>query len=174
MRFERWRGRNERSGFVRGVVERREDNVEDDEDGANGDSGVGDVKSGPAVRTEPDFEEIRDGSVKDAVGDVASSAAKNQSEASGGHGTARFQADEQPGDDADDHSGAQDKQRARRERRMISKNAESNTRIAAVHKIDEVVNDFVSPAFGSLRFEPGFGGAVEEDDDECEPKVAQA
>ena len=32
----------------------------------------------------------------------------------------------------------------------------------------------MAPAFGGLRFEPGFTGAVEENDDEGEPEPAEA
>jgi len=44
----------------------------------------------------------------------------------------------------------------------------------AVHEINEVVNQLVAPAFDRLRFEPGFGGAVEENDGEREPEPAEA
>ena len=97
MRSGRWPGRNEAgasgpsqkalrvnerkakvewSGFVRWMMRGSENDVENDEDGADGDGGVGNVKGGPAVGTEPDFEEVGDATVEDAVGDVAGGTAK--------------------------------------------------------------------------------------------------
>ena len=43
----------------------------------------------------------------------------------------------------------------------IGQDAEGDSGIAAVHEVKEIVDEFVAPAFGGLRFEPGFGGAVE-------------
>ena len=42
-----------------------------------------------------------------------------------------------------------------------------------MHEIDKIVDDFVAPAFVGWRFEPGFGGAVEQDDGEGEPEPAK-
>ena len=49
------------------------------------------------------------------------------------------------------------------------KEAEGDPRIAAVHEINKVVHHFVAPAEVGLRFEPGFGGAIGQDDSEGKP-----
>jgi len=46
--------------------------------------------------------------------------------------------------------------------------------ISAVNEINEVVDQLVAPAFDRVRFEPGLGGAVEENDGEGEPEPAEA
>jgi hypothetical protein len=56
----------------------------------------------------------------------------------------------------------------------IREEAEGHAGIARANQIDEMVNYFMAPAFGGLRFEPGFGGAVEEDDGEGEPEEAES
>src|ERR1700722_4583748 len=64
-----------------GVVLVEEEDVDDDEAGANGNGGVGDVEGRPVIAAEPDFEEVCDGAVDDAVGHVAGSTAEQKSEA---------------------------------------------------------------------------------------------
>ena len=75
-------------GDVVGVVVRmvfvEEEDVDDDEGGADGDGGVGDVESGPVVAAEPDFEEVGDRAMDDAVGYVAGGTAQQQREAGSG------------------------------------------------------------------------------------------
>jgi len=61
-------------GYFRGVVFVEEENVDDDEGGAYGDGGVGDVEGRPVVTAEPDFEEVGDRAVDDAIGNVPGSA----------------------------------------------------------------------------------------------------
>jgi len=156
------------------VVGGGEEDVEEDEDGADGDGGVGDVEGGPAVGAEPDFEEVGDGAVEDAVGDVAGGAAEEQGEAGGGERGTGFEADEEPGNSDNDCDGAGDEDDARPGRGGVRENAESDAGIAAVNEIDEVVDEFVGPAFEGLGFKPGFGGAVEKDDSEGEPEEAEA
>src|SRR5579863_6965106 len=58
--------------------------VQDDEGGADGDGRIGDVEGGVMVGAEPDFEEVGDGTVEDAIGDIAGRSAKEKSEASSG------------------------------------------------------------------------------------------
>ncbi len=60
-----------------------EQDVEDQQNGADGDGGIGNVEGGPAVGTQKDLEEIGDAAVKDAVGDVAGSPAEQQRKAGG-------------------------------------------------------------------------------------------
>ena len=66
--------RLETSGVV--VTCGAEEDVENDEGGADGDGGVGYVEGGIVVVAEADFEEVGDGAVEDAVGDVAGGAAE--------------------------------------------------------------------------------------------------
>ena len=151
-----------------------EEDVENDEGGADGDGGVGDVEGGIVVGAEPDFEEIGNGAVKDAIGDVAGGAAEKKREAGGGEAAAAMASDEEPGKDGDDYERAGDEDDARPRRSGIREEAEGDPGIAGANEIDEVVNYFVAPAFGGLRFEPRFGGAVEENDGEGEPEEAEA
>ena len=82
--------------------------------------------------------------------------------------------DEQPSERADYRSGADDQQDAHGGRWRIGEDTEGDARIAAVHKVDEIVDQFAVPAFRGLRFEPCFAGAVEEDDGKGEPEPAEA
>ncbi len=160
-------------GFSRSVSWAEED-IEDNEGGADGDGGVGDVESGIVVGAEPDFEEIGNGAVEDAIGDVASGAAEKKRKAGGGEAASAMTSDEKPGEDSDDHERAGDEDDASPGRSRIREEAKGDAGIAGANEINEVVNDFVAPAFGGLRFEPGFGGAVEENDGEGEPEEAEA
>ena len=82
--------------------------------------------------------------------------------------------DEKPSKDGDDDERTGDEDDAHPGRSGIREEAEGDAGIAGTNEINEVVNYFVAPAFGGLRFEPGFGGAVEEDDGEGEPEEAEA
>jgi|SRR5438876_6281423 len=126
------------------------------------------------VRAEPDFEEIGDGAVEDTIGDVAGGAAEKKSEARGGETAAAMACDEEPGENGDDDERAGDENDARPGRSGIGEKTESDAGIAGANEIDEMVNYFVTPAFGGLRFEPGLGGAVEKNDGEGEPEEAEA
>ena len=85
-----------------------EEDVDDDEGGADGDGGVGDVEGGPVVVAEPNLEEVRDRAVNDAVGYVAGCAAQQKREARSGEGAAAVARDKQPSERAYDHRGADD------------------------------------------------------------------
>ena len=64
-------------GDFGGVVFVEEEDVDDDEGSADGDSGVGDVEGRPVVAAEPDFEEVGNRAVDDAISYVAGGAAGN-------------------------------------------------------------------------------------------------
>src|SRR6267378_7920093 len=160
-------------GFGCGVFGAEED-IQDDEGGADGDGGVGDVEGGIVEGAEPNFEEIGDGAVEDTIGDVAGGAAKKKREAGGGEAAAAMAGDEKPSENGDDDERAGDENDARPGRSGIGEKTESDAGIAGANQIDEVVNYFVAPAFGGLRFEPGFGGPVEENDGEGEPEKAES
>ena len=70
-----------------------EEDVEDDEGGADGDSGVCNVKGRPVVAAEPDFEEVGYSAVDDAIGYVAGGAAEQQREAGCGERAAAVTCD---------------------------------------------------------------------------------
>ncbi len=70
-----------------------EQNVKEDENGADENSGIGDVKGGVAVGAKPDFEEIRHCAVEDPIGDVAGSAAEQESDTSDGFSAAALTGD---------------------------------------------------------------------------------
>jgi len=160
-------------GVVVHMVFVKEEDVDDDEGGADGDGGIGDVESGPVVAAEPDFEEVGDSAVDDAVGYVAGGAAEQQREAGSGEGPTAVTGDKQPGKCTDDCSGSDYQHNAHGHRGRISEDTESDSGVTAVHQVDEIVDQFAVPAFDSLRFEPGFAGAVEEDDGQGEPEPAE-
>jgi len=64
----------------RSLVFVEEEYVDNDEDGADGDCGVGDVEGGPMVAAEPDFEEVCDRTVDDAIGYIAGGPAQQERE----------------------------------------------------------------------------------------------
>ncbi len=78
-----------------------EEDVENDEGGADGDGGVRDVEGGPMVGAEEDFEEIGDRAVDDAVGEIAGGAAEEEREAGGVEGRDVLAAHQEPGEDSD-------------------------------------------------------------------------
>ena len=82
--------------------------------------------------------------------------------------------DKQPGKCTDDCSGSDYQHNAHGHRGRISEDTESDSGVTAVHQVDEIVDQFAVPAFDSLRFEPGFAGAVEEDDGQGEPEPAES
>jgi hypothetical protein len=151
-------------GDVGRVVFVEEEDVDDDEGGADSDGGIGDVEGGPVVAAEPHFEEVGDCAVDDPVGDVARGTTEQKREAGSGEGTAAVTCDKQPSERADDCGGSDDQQDAHGRRGRIGKDAEGDSRIAAVHQVDEIVDQLAVPAFDGLRFEPSFAGAVEEND----------
>ena len=53
-----------------------EEYIDDQQGGADGDGGVGDVEGRIVKGAEPNFEEIRDGPVEDTIGDVTGGASK--------------------------------------------------------------------------------------------------
>src|SRR3989442_5388398 len=114
-----------------------------------------------------------DGTADDAVGEVAGGAAKKKSQA-GGSEAAAMSCDEKPREDADDEKRAGNQCEPHPRRAGIREDAESDTRIPAVNQIDEIAQKLAAITFGRLRLEPGFGGAVEEDDGESEPEPANA
>ena len=118
------------------------------------------------VGAEPHFEEIGDGAVEEAIGDVAGGAAEKKCKAGGGEAASAMAGDEEPSEDSDDHERAGDENDASPGPSGIGEKTKSDPWIAGANEIDEVVNYFVAPAFGGLRFEPSFGGAVEENDGE--------
>jgi hypothetical protein len=126
------------------------------------------------VRAEPNFEEIGDGAVEDPIGDIAGGAAKKKREACGGGAAPEMAYDEEPGENGNNDERTGDENDARPGRSGIREEAEGDARIAGANQINEMVNYFMAPAFRCLRFEPGFGGAVEEDDGEGEPKEAES
>src|SRR6266436_6330918 len=146
-------------GDVVRVVFVEEEDVDDDEGGADGDGRVGDVESGPVVAAEPDFEEVDDRAVDDAIGYVAGGAAEQQREARGSQGTTAVAGDKQPGERTDDCGGSDDQHNAHGHRGRIREDAEGDAWITAVHQVDEIVDQLAVPAFDSSRVEPGFARA---------------
>src|SRR5437016_2152672 len=88
--------------------------VKKDKNGANSNGGIRDVEGGPRIESLPgkemkiDLDEIGDGAVEDAIGDVAGGAAEEKREAGGVKGADILTNDEQPSDDSDDDEGAAD------------------------------------------------------------------
>jgi hypothetical protein len=151
-----------------------EQDIKDQEDRAYGDSGIGNVESWPAVGADEDFDEIGDSTVENAVGDVAGSSAEKESKTGSVELAQICAAYEQPGNDANYCDGSCDQADAQNGRGGIGEDAEGYARISTVNEVDKVVDELVAPGIGSLRIDPGFGGAVEEDNGEGEPDPAEA
>jgi len=56
----------------------------------------------------------------------------------------------------------------------VGKNTESDARIFAVDQVNEIVDEFVAPAFGSFGFDGGFAKAIEENHAEGNDEPAEA
>ena len=99
---------------VLGAFLRRKYYIKKNQNSANGDGGIGDVESRPRIENaprkerEPDFEEVGDGTVNDAIGEVAGGPAEQKREARGSQRATAVAGDKQPGEHADDHDGAGD------------------------------------------------------------------
>ena len=74
--------------------------------------------------------------------------------------------DEEPCQRADHYGGAYNQDNAHSYGRRISEDAEGDARIAAAHKINEIVNELMVPALIRLRFEQRFACAVEQNNPE--------
>lgn len=159
---------------------RRKKDFEKNKDGTNGDSGIGDIEGGPRIENskgqeaERDFQKISDRAVKNAVGEIAGSAAEEQGEASGGARAAGFACDKHPGKDSDHHERADDQKDARGGGGGVREETETDSWVSALHQINGIADHFPRPASGGVGFEPGFRGAVEKDDDEGEPEPAES
>ena len=121
-----------------------------------------------------DLDEIGDGAVEDAVGDVASGTPEKKRQACGVKGADAASGDEQPGDNCDDDEGAADKEHAQGGRGKTGEKTESDAGVAGVNEIEKVLNDEVRRVVTGAGLDPGLGGAIEEDDGESEPEKAKA
>ena len=74
-----------------------EEYVDNDEDRADGDCGVGDIEGGPMITAEPDFEEIGDRPIDDAISYIASGPAQQKRETGCREGAGTLTYDKQPG-----------------------------------------------------------------------------
>src|SRR6267378_718222 len=104
-----------------------------------------------------DLDEIGDGAVENAVGEITSGTAKEKSEAGGVDSADAAAGDEQPGDDCDDYEGA-----------------EGDAGVAGVNEIKTIINNCGGETIRRVRFDPSLGGAVEKDDGEGDPEEAKA
>jgi len=119
-------------------------------------------------------EEVGDGAVEDAVGDVAGGSPEEQRKPCGGHPAARVAGGEEPGEGSNDDDRTADEEDASPRRRGVGEHTKSDAWIAAVNEVDEVADKFLVPAFIGLGFEPGFGRAVDDHDGEGEPEPAKS
>src|SRR3974390_390054 len=112
--------------------------IENQEDGADGDGGVGNIEGWPGIENlkgqeaQPDFEEIGDRPVDDAVRKIARSSAQQQSEADGVDAAGVAAGDEQPGDQGDDEQRTHDEKDARGHTVGIGEEAEGDAGIFGV------------------------------------------
>src|SRR5438874_6628859 len=121
-----------------------------------------------------DLDEIGDGAMQDAVGDVAGGAAEEKGEASSMKRADIVAGDEQPSNDSDDDEGAADEKYAQGGRGETGEKTEGDAGITGINEIEEIVNDRVREAVSGAGFDPRFCGAVEEDDGESDPEEAEA
>jgi hypothetical protein len=162
-----------------GAEREGEKDFEKNEDGADGDGGIGDVEGRPGIeerkveKAEPDFQKIGDGAVKEAVREIAGGAAEKQGQASSRDYTAALAGDEHPSEDCDDDDGAADKKNAKSRRGQAGKKTKADTRVARIDKLEDAGDGRALKEFGGPGFDPGLGGAVENNDDEGEPEPAK-
>ena len=120
-----------------------------------------------------DLDEIGDGAVENAVGEISGSAAEEKSETGCVYSADAAARDEQPDDDGDDNEGTGDKDYAQRGRGQTSEETEGDAGIARVNQIQEIINDCSGETISGARFDPGLGGAIEKDDSKGEPEEAK-
>jgi hypothetical protein len=154
--------------------------VKKDENGANSDGGISDIEGRPGIESLPgkemkiDLDEIGDRAVENAIREVARGAAEKKSEAGSVHGADSAACDEQPDDDRDDGEGASDEDCAQGRRGQTGEKTEGNAGIAGINEIKVIANHRSWEVICGARFDPCFGGTVEEDDGEGEPQEAKA
>src|ERR1700676_1791690 len=113
-------------------VRAREEGVQDDKNGANGNGGIGNVESGPGIEDLPGkgveiyHQEIGDGAVDDAVGEVSGGTAKKEGESGGVERGGVATGDQEPGDQGDDYDRTGDEQDADQQGWRGRKKAESD------------------------------------------------
>src|SRR2546421_2403225 len=122
---------------IRGAF-RRKYHIKKNENGADGDGGVGDVEGGVAVCAEPDFEKIGDCAVDDAVGEIAGGSADEERETGERAPSDGLAGDEEPGESGDEGKRQSDKRDTEQRRFGIGEHAESDARVDAVNYVDEV------------------------------------
>src|SRR5204862_6306083 len=83
-------------------VLRREEYIKKNENGADGDGGVGDVEGGVTVSAEPEFEKISDSAVNQAVGEIAGGSADEEREARESAPSDGLARNEEPGEGGDE------------------------------------------------------------------------
>ena len=121
-----------------------------------------------------DLDEIGDRSVENAVGDVASGAAKEKGESGGVKGADIAASDEQPRNDSDDGEGAADEKHAQGGGGETGEKTEGDAGVAGVNEIEKIVNDGERKVVAGAGFDPGLCCAVEKDDGDGEPEEAEA
>ena len=114
--------------------------VKQDENGTDKNGRIRDIEGRVTVGAEPNFKEIRDRAVNDAIGDVTGGATEQQRETREGHAAAALAGDQQPRKHGNDSDRADDQNDARGGGSGIGEDAERKTRIAAVHEIHEIVD----------------------------------
>ena len=113
---------------------------------------------------EINLDEIGDGAVENAIGEVASRAAEKKSQACGVHGADAAAGNEQPGDDCNDDDGAGDENCAQGRRGKTGEKTEGDAGVAGVNEIHKIIDDCCGETTGGAGLDPGFGGAIKKDD----------
>ena len=113
---------------------------------------------------EINLDEIGDGAVENAIGEVASRATEKKSQACGVHGADAAAGNEQPGDDCNDDDGAGDENCAQGRRGKTGEKTEGDAGVAGVNEIHKIIDDCCGETTGGAGLDPGFGGAIKKDD----------
>ena len=121
-----------------------------------------------------DLDEIGDGAVENAIGEITGGAPEKKSEARSVQGADAAAGDEQPGDDRDDDERADDQRHAQGGRRKTSEEAEGDAGVAGVNEIKKIINNCGGETISGAGFDPGLGGAVKKDNGKGEPEEAKA
>lgn len=140
--------------------------VEDEEDAADDDGGVGDIEVGPVVVDDMDLEEVGDHAEAEAVPDIPDGAAEDESEGDHGGCQTAAKADDDEDDDrrGNQREDGEDPMREGRTRR-VSEHREGRARIEHVGDAEDMADDDDCTSFGNVADDPELGESVEEEDD---------
>ena len=118
-----------------------EEQLDEHQRRADGDGRIGHIECGPAIRSQPDFQEIGYAAVEQAVERIACRSAQNQREPALRKPAARAAREQQPHQQRHHRSRAQQQKRREPWRTRVGKHAERDARILIVNQNYDVRNN---------------------------------